>query len=215
LPDPKGVLVDNGAQSPWICGIKRVIDIVVATIALFITIPLFPLIALAIKLDSPGPVIFRQVRIGAGGQPFVIFKFRSMVQDAERRLADLIDIHNLEAPAFKLENDPRVTRVGRFLRKSSLDELPQFWNVLCGPMSLVGPRPEEEWVVALYSEEHKRRLAVKPGMTGPMQVNGRADLKLEQRLAYEVEYIEQYSLWRDFIILLKTVPVILSRRGAR
>jgi lipopolysaccharide/colanic/teichoic acid biosynthesis glycosyltransferase len=126
----------------------------------------------------------------------------------------LIDLANLEEPAFKLKDDPRVTRIGAFLRRFSLDELPQFLNVLRGDMSLVGPRPEEAWLVRLYNDHQRRRLAVRPGMTGPMQVNGRGDLTFAQRLDLELDYIEHYSLRRDIVILLKTIPVVLKGSGA-
>jgi len=216
LVRPQGGII-GGAETTISGGVywlKRVIDVFGALFSLLLTLPFWPLIALAIKLDSPGPVIFRQVRIGAKGKPFTILKFRSMVTDAEERLDDLIDLDSLESPAFKLVDDPRVTRVGRFLRRASLDELPQLWNVLLGDMSLVGPRPEEARVVDLYSAWHRRRLAVKPGITGPMQVNGRGDLSLQQRLELEIAYIENFSLGQDLKILLRTIPVVLSGRGA-
>ena len=208
-----------GARRPLIPGwkrfVKRGIDIAGALIGLAITIPLVALAALAIKLDSPGPIFFGQVRIGENGRRFRIFKLRSMVRDAERRLDDLVDLQSLgDEPSFKLSNDPRITRVGRILRRTSLDEVPQFYNVLRGDMSLVGPRPEEERVVQLYSDYHRRRLAVKPGLTGPMQVSGRGNLAFSERLQLELEYIEHYSLRRDLAILLRTVPVLLHGKGA-
>lgn len=209
-----------GARRPVIPGwkrfVKRCIDIAGALIGLAITIPFVAVAAVAIKLDTPGPIFFGQVRIGENGRPFRIFKLRSMVRDAERQLDALVDLQALgDQPAFKLTNDPRVTRVGRILRRTSLDEAPQFYNVLRGDMSLVGPRPEEERVVALYSDYHRRRLAVKPGLTGPMQVNGRGNLPFSERLQLELEYIEHYSLRRDLSILLRTVPVLLHGKGAR
>jgi lipopolysaccharide/colanic/teichoic acid biosynthesis glycosyltransferase len=168
-----------------------------------------------IAIDSPGPVLFRQLRIGRGGRQFVLYKFRTMDIDAEERLGELVNLAQLEQPAFKLADDPRVTRVGHFLRRWSLDELPQFWNVLRGEMSLVGPRPEEARIVALYSDWHRRRLAVKPGMTGPMQVQGRGDLPLDQRVKLEIEYIEEYTLRRDMRILAETIPSLIKGKGAR
>jgi lipopolysaccharide/colanic/teichoic acid biosynthesis glycosyltransferase len=195
--------------------VKRLGDIAGSLVGLAFTALLAPILALAIIIDSPGPVLFRQTRIGRGGQPFVLYKFRTMDPDAEDRLDELIDLQQLEQPAFKLADDPRVTHVGRLLRRWSLDELPQFWNVLQGEMSLVGPRPEEARVVALYSAWHRRRLAVKPGMTGPMQVRDRGDMPLDERLRLEIEYIEEYTLWRDMKILAKTLPSILKGRGAR
>lgn len=209
-----------GARRPIIPGwkrfVKRGIDIAGALVGLAITVPLVALAAAAIKLDSPGPVFFGQVRIGENGRRFRIFKLRSMVRDAERQLDGLVDLQKLrDEPAFKLVEDPRVTRVGRILRRTSLDEVPQFYNVLRGDMSLVGPRPEEERVVQLYTDYHRRRLAVKPGLTGPMQVSGRGNLSFSERLQLELEYIEHYSLRRDLTILCRTVPVLLHGKGAR
>lgn len=194
--------------------VKRLIDLAGALLLLPLIAPLMAVIALAIKLDSRGPVLFRQVRIGQKGQPFTIYKFRSMGVDAEQALAQLVDVDALAAPAFKIQNDPRVTRVGRVLRRWSLDELPQFLNVLRGDMSLVGPRPEEARMVARYTDDQRRRLAVKPGLTGPMQVNGRGDLPFDERLRLELDYIEHYSLARDVAILARTLPVVLEGAGA-
>ena len=208
-----------GARQPVIPGwkrlIKRGIDIAGALCGLAMSIPLVAIAALAIKLDSPGPVFFWQVRVGENGRTFRIAKLRTMVADAEEQLPALVDLQRLEEPAFKLPQDPRVTRVGRILRRTSLDEAPQFYNVLRGDMRLVGPRPEEERVVQLYHDHHRRRLAVKPGLTGPMQVSGRGDLSFADRLQLELDYIEHYSLWRDFAILARTLPAIIHGNGAR
>lgn len=193
---------------------KRLLDLVLGTLTLIVAALPMALIALAIRLDSRGPVFFRQTRIGQEGKPFRIIKFRTMVDGAEALLPQLVNLDALEQPAFKLRNDPRITRVGRFLRRWSLDELPQLFNVLRGEMSLVGPRPEEAALVARYSDAQRRRLAVKPGMTGPMQINGRGDLPFDQRLALELDYIEHYSLRRDLAILLRTVPAVLRGTGA-
>lgn len=207
-----------GVRQPSIDGfdglIKRAIDVVLSALALLITAPLMLLIGLLIKLDSKGPIFFTQERIGVNGKPFVMYKFRTMVPDAEKRLHDLINLDQLNEPRFKIKNDPRVTRIGRFLRKSSLDELPQFFNVLRGQMSLVGPRPEEAQIVAMYNYKQRQRLAVKPGITGPMQVNGRGDLPFHERLKLEVDYIQNYSLRRDLEFLIQTVPVVLLGKGA-
>jgi lipopolysaccharide/colanic/teichoic acid biosynthesis glycosyltransferase/glycosyltransferase involved in cell wall biosynthesis len=197
----------------YVC--KRMLDITGALVGLVVALVLGPWIALAIKLDSPGPIFFRQERIGQAGRPFTMVKFRSMDAGAEEKLASLVDIDQLPEPAFKLADDPRVTAVGRFLRRWSLDELPQFWNVLKGEMSLVGPRPEESRLVTAYNDWHRRRLAVKPGMSGPMQVNGRADLSLDARVRLEVAYIENYSLWTDLSLLWHTIPNVLGGKGAR
>ena len=194
--------------------LKRTLDVVGAVIGLLLSGPLVPVIALAIKLDSKGSVLYAQERVGEEGKVFRMYKFRSMVDGAEEMLEGLVDIENSPSPAFKLREDPRVTRVGRILRRTSLDEIPQFWNVLKGEMSLVGPRPEEVRVVRHYNDWHRRRLAVKPGMTGPMQVDGRGDLALDERVQLEIDYIGNYSLLTDVAMLLKTVPAILLGRGA-
>ena len=195
-------------------GFKRLIDVIGALVGLIVSAPLMLLIAIAIKLDSPGPVLFVQLRAGRDGKPFRMYKFRSMVTDAEARLSEVIARNRLPLPVFKIPADPRVTRVGKILRRFSLDELPQFVNVLNGEMSLVGPRPEELRIVALYSEWHRRRLAVKPGITGPMQTYGRGALSLDERVRLELAYIENYSLWKDLYFLLKTIPAVLGGRGA-
>ena len=194
--------------------IKRTFDIVVSGLGLLVTAPLFPLIALAIRLDSRGAVFFSQQRAGLDGRPFMMHKFRTMVADAEQRLDDVIRLDDLRDPVFKLSDDPRVTRVGRLLRRLSLDELPQLWNVLRGEMSIVGPRPEQVELVERYSPEHRFRLSVKPGITGPMQVFGRGDLTFHERLAVELDYIENLSLARDLRILAETVPATLKGSGA-
>jgi exopolysaccharide biosynthesis polyprenyl glycosylphosphotransferase len=194
--------------------IKRGFDVLVASAGLLVTAPLFPIIAAAIRLDSPGPVLFNQLRAGLDGRPFEMRKFRTMVADAERRLGDVVTLDDLNDPVFKLSEDPRVTRVGRLLRRLSLDELPQLWNVLRGEMSIVGPRPEQIELVERYRPEHRFRLSVKPGITGPMQVFGRGDLTFHERLAVELDYIENLSLARDLRIIAETVPVALRGSGA-
>lgn len=207
-----------GVKQPLIRGsqaiVKRSIDIIGAMIGIIIFSPLWWIIPLLIKLDSSGPVMFIQERIGENGKPFRMFKFRTMVADAESRLNEVVDLDSLDKPMFKVANDPRITRVGGILRKTSLDELPQFFNVLMGDMSLVGPRPEESKVVALYDYYQRQRLAVKPGLTGPMQVNGRGDLDFDGRLALDLDYIRNYSLTNDVELLLKTVPSVLLGKGA-
>jgi len=176
--------------------------------------PLLLAISLAILLDSGRPVLFSQRRAGKDGEPFTMLKFRTMVADAEQRLAELVDLEKLDEPAFKIPDDPRVTRSGRLLRRTSLDELPQLLNVFRGEMSLVGPRPEEEAVVALYDERQRIRLAVKPGLTGPMQVYGRGDLTFEERLAMERDYLDNLSLTGDLAILLRTPRAMVRGDGA-
>jgi len=193
---------------------KRTMDVTVSAFLLLLLSPLLALVALAVLIDSGRPVLFRQRRIGEGGRTFNVVKFRTMVADAEQRLPELVDLAELDEPAFKIRNDPRVTRIGRPLRRSSLDELPQLFNVLRGEMSLVGPRPEEEAVVALYDERQRGRLEVRPGITGPMQVYGRSDLTFEERLAMERDYLDNLSLLTDLAILLRTPRAMIRGDGA-
>jgi len=194
--------------------IKRAFDVVVSGVGLLLLALLLPFVAIAIKLDSRGPVFFSQVRAGLGGRPFRIYKFRTMRVDAEERLEDVVSLEQLEDPMFKLRDDPRVTRVGRALRRLSIDELPQLFNVFVGEMSIVGPRPEQVEIVERYSPEDRFRLTVKPGVTGPMQVFGRGELTFAERLAVELEYIENPSLARDLRIVLHTVPAVVRGTGA-
>ena len=194
--------------------LKRVFDVTVASAALLVTAPLFPLIALAIKLDSRGPILFIQRRAGLNGRPFRMYKFRTMRRDAALALPELISIDELNEPMFKFRKDPRVTRVGRILRRLSLDELPQLVNVLRGEMSIVGPRPEDVDLAERYLPEHLFRLTVKPGMTGPMQVYGRGELTFAERLAVELDYVENMSLVRDIRMLFQTFPAIVRGTGA-
>ncbi len=189
-------------------------DVAISAALLVLFSPLLAAIAIAILVDSGRPVFFRQRRAGKDGEPFTMLKFRTMVRDAEERLGELVDLTKLEQPAFKIVDDPRVTRSGRVLRRYSLDELPQLINVLRGDMSLVGPRPEEESVVALYDERQRGRLAIKPGITGPMQVYGRSDLTFEERLAMERDYLDNLSLAGDLAILLRTPSAVLRGDSA-
>jgi exopolysaccharide biosynthesis polyprenyl glycosylphosphotransferase len=193
---------------------KRAMDIVVSGLLLVAISPILALASLAILIDSGRPVFFRQRRAGKDGESFTMLKFRTMVADAEERLGELIDLSKLDEPAFKIPDDPRVTRVGKYLRRTSIDELPQLINVLRGQMSLVGPRPEEEAVVALYDERQRGRLAIKPGLTGPMQVYGRSDLTFEERLAMERDYLDNLSLLTDLQILIRTPRAIVRGEGA-
>jgi exopolysaccharide biosynthesis polyprenyl glycosylphosphotransferase len=193
---------------------KRVMDVVVSALLLLALSPLLLAVALWILLDDGRPVFFRQRRAGKDGAPFTMLKFRTMVTDAEQRLPELVDLATLDQPAFKIPDDPRVTRAGRALRRTSVDELPQLINVLRGDMSLVGPRPEEESVVALYDERQRSRLAIKPGITGPMQVYGRSDLTFEERLAMERDYLDNLSLLTDLEILLRTPRAMVRGEGA-
>jgi exopolysaccharide biosynthesis polyprenyl glycosylphosphotransferase len=194
--------------------VKRAIDVVLSALVLVVLSPLMLLIALAVKLDSRGPALFKQLRAGRRGRPFRILKFRTMCQDAEERISEVVSLENLSEPMFKVRDDPRVTRVGRFLRRTSLDELPQLINVLRGEMSLVGPRPEEVWLVERYGETERFRLEMRPGLTGPMQVHGRGELNFQERMAVEREYVENYSLRKDLKILLRTAVTMLRPKGA-
>jgi exopolysaccharide biosynthesis polyprenyl glycosylphosphotransferase len=194
--------------------LKRILDVTIAGVALIVAAPLFVVIMLAIRLSGPGQVFYVQTRVGLGGREFRMFKFRTMRADAEAVLSTLVRFDTLDEPVFKLAHDPRVTRLGRLLRRTSLDELPQLLNVLKGDMSLVGPRPEQVELVRRYKPEHRFRLMVKPGLTGPMQVFGRGRLRFEERLAVEREYIENLSLSRDLRILALTIPSVFDGRGA-
>jgi exopolysaccharide biosynthesis polyprenyl glycosylphosphotransferase len=195
-------------------GLKRAFDMGVAVSGLILASPLFVLVGLATLLDSGRPIFFRQTRAGERGRPFQMLKFRTMVRDAETMLAKLVPFEELDSPMFKLKTDPRVTRVGRLLRRTSIDELPQLINVLRGEMSIVGPRPEQLDLVDRYAPEHQFRLQIKPGITGPMQVYGRGELTFDERLAVEREYVENLSLARDLRILVMTLPAVFGRRGA-
>jgi exopolysaccharide biosynthesis polyprenyl glycosylphosphotransferase len=193
---------------------KRVVDIVGATVGLLVALPLFIGIALAIKISSGSPVLFRQVRVGRQGRLFTFMKFRTMIPGAEGMLVDLRDRNEADGPLFKMREDPRVTPVGRWLRRWSLDELPQLVNVLGGDMSLVGPRPPLPQEVGCYEDWQHGRLEVAPGITGVWQVEGRVELPFDESVRRDIFYIENWSLSYDLFILAKTVPALLSRRGA-
>jgi lipopolysaccharide/colanic/teichoic acid biosynthesis glycosyltransferase len=192
--------------------LKRGLDLIIGLPLALLTAPLFPLIALAIWLEDRGPVLYMQRRAGLHGAPFRLLKFRTMHVGADRSLEELLK--ELPEPMFKFRRDPRVTRVGRVLRRLSLDELPQLWNLLRGDMSLVGPRPEQLELVERYSPEHRFRLSVKPGLTGPMQVHGRGELTFAERLAVELDYVENLSLGRDLRILALTPVSVVRGTGA-
>jgi exopolysaccharide biosynthesis polyprenyl glycosylphosphotransferase len=194
--------------------LKRTLDVAVSLSALLLLAPVFLATALLIVIDSPGPIFFSQVRMGMGGRRFCMRKFRTMVPDAEARLAYLVSLDALSEPMFKFHDDPRVTRLGRFLRRTSVDELPQLINVLKGDMSLVGPRPEQVELVDRYTPEQCFRLSVKPGLTGPMQVYGRGFLTFEERLAVERDYVENLSVLHDLRILALTISAVITGRGA-
>ena len=214
---------------------KRISDIVIASLLVVVSLPIMALVAILIRLESAGPAVFKQIRVGVnrrrgdgcrvrrddetldrrngnlGGRPFTMFKFRSMVQEAEAMLPCLVDLGALNEPVFKLDNDPRVTRLGRILRRTSLDELPQLFNILKGDMTLVGPRPEAMNVVELYEKEHRKRLQVKPGLTGIQQITCRGTKSMQKRLKCDLYYIENRSLVMDFAILYKTIFAVIKR----
>lgn len=198
----------------WNLVLKRAMDLLLVALSLPIVLPLMALVAIAIKLDSPGPVIFKQQRVGKGGKPFTIYKFRTMVVDAEERKAELRDRNEAGDVLFKIRDDPRATRVGRILRRSSIDELPNLWNVIRGDMSWVGPRPQVPEEVAQYEEWHWRRLEVAPGITGLWQVLGRSDTSFDEAVRLDIYYAENWSPGMDLRILLQTIPAVLSGRGA-
>lgn len=194
--------------------LKRTLDVTVASAAMLASAPLMAATALAIKLESPGPIIFRQIRVGKDGEHFYCYKFRSMYIDAEQRRAELLALNESDGPVFKIKRDPRITRVGRVIRKLSIDELPQLLNVLKGEMSLVGPRPAIPSEVERYTFDQIARLRAMPGITGLQQVSGRSNLDFKRWIELDLQYIAEQSIWKDLEILLKTVPAVLSSRGA-
>ncbi len=203
------------AQDEAMLLVKRLLDLVLTLFAMPIVLPIMALIALWIKLDSPGPVLFVQTRVGLHKRPFRMYKFRSMYEDAEARMNDLEHLNEAEGPIFKIRNDPRITRAGRVLRRTSLDELPQLFNVLKGDMSLVGPRPMSLRDVMLFDRGiQRKRFSVKPGLTCLWQISGRSNLPFTRWLELDLEYIEHWSLWLDFKILLRTIPAVLRGSGA-
>ena len=193
---------------------KRLLDAVVGSLLLAAALPVIAVAALLVKMDSPGPVFHRAIRVGRGGRKFTFLKLRSMQKDAEELRGLLLHLNEAQGPAFKLQSDPRVTRVGRILRKTSLDELPQLLHVVEGHMSLVGPRPPFPEEVERYEPWMLRRLAVRPGLTCLWQISGRSDLSFEEWMRLDLEYVDRYSLAMDLRILALTVPAVLSGRGA-
>lgn len=206
--------LNTGNVSPFYRIVKRCMDIVVSTLALIASLPLLIIVASLIKLTSRGPVFYTQMRCGHNGQPFKIYKFRSMIADAEKILPKIMDFDRLKEPVFKIQNDPRVTLIGKFLRKTSIDELPQLLNVLKGDISLVGPRPEEIALVKRYDPFFRERLKVKPGVTGLQQVICRGSTSMMERMKYDLSYIKKQSLLLDIKILLKTIGVVLLQQRA-
>ncbi|HET9177640.1 MAG TPA: sugar transferase [Terriglobia bacterium] len=207
--------LSTGPLDGWPVFVKRTIDLAASTALLLVLSPLLLMTALLIKLTSPGPVLFRQKRLGLNKRQFWICKFRTMVPDAEQRIAELEDLNEVSGPVFKIKNDPRLIPVGKFLRSTSIDELPQLFNVVKGDMSLVGPRPlplrdcdglEQDW--------HRRRFSVRPGITCLWQVNGRSSIPFEKWMELDMQYIDEWSLWLDFKILAGTIPAVLKGSGA-
>jgi len=204
----------SSPQNEFALFFKRVIDLVISAVALTLLSPLFLILAVLIKLTSPGRVFYRQTRCGLGGRKFTLLKFRSMVDNADEMLPHLEDLNEVDGPVFKMRNDPRCTTVGRSMRMFSLDELPQLWNVLRGDMSLVGPRPPLPHEVEQYQGWQRRRLRIRPGLTCLWALEGRSRLEFDRWVKLDLLYIDNWSMWLDFKILLKTIPAVLSGRGA-
>jgi lipopolysaccharide/colanic/teichoic acid biosynthesis glycosyltransferase len=202
-------------SGPAALRVKHTVDRLVALVALLVLAPVLVAIAIAVRLSGPGPVFFVHERIGIDGRPFRMWKFRSMRVGTDDQLTDLLRTHGrAEEPFFKVPNDPRVTRIGHRLRRWSLDELPQLWNVALGQMSLVGPRPQVRAEVALYTSRERGRLAVRPGLTGLWQISGRSELTWQQAMRLDLYYVEKWSLLLDLRILIRTIEAVLSGRGA-
>lgn len=214
VSEPLAASAVTGVQALSLPLAKRTFDVLFATAALLAIGPFLLLILLAIVIESWGNPFFRQERVGLGGRHFNMLKLRSMYPDAESRLEQLVQLNERTGPVFKIRDDPRRTRVGRILRATSLDELPQLINVICGDMSLVGPRPALPREVVHYTRDQARRLSVTPGLTGPSQVGGRADLAWEDTVRLDIEYVENWTFWGDLVIIFKTVEAVISLRGA-
>jgi lipopolysaccharide/colanic/teichoic acid biosynthesis glycosyltransferase len=216
MVENKKVLIDEQAQNQRYVYrfFKRMLDIVASVIGLIVLSPVFLIVSLAIKAEDRGPIFYSQVRLGKGQRPFKMYKFRSMIVDADKKLEKPLKQNEVEGAMFKMKEDPRITRVGRFTRKHSLDELPQLLNVLAGDMSLVGPRPPLEREVADYSEHDKQRLIVKPGCTGLWQVTARNDVDFSGMVDLDLQYIEKSGLMFDVIILFKTIGIVFKPNGA-
>jgi exopolysaccharide biosynthesis polyprenyl glycosylphosphotransferase len=204
-------------ETSWQSVVKHIMDLVGAFVLLILFSPLFLLIAMAIKIASPGPVFFRQQRSGQNGAPFTLYKFRTMITNAEQFKHELEAMNEMSGPVFKVTNDPRITRLGKILRRYSLDELPQLFNVLRGEMSLVGPRPLPVDEVRRFNDlAHRRRLSVKPGLTCLWQISGRNQIKdFKDWVRLDLEYIDNWSLWLDLKILLRTIPAVFAATGAK
>ncbi len=207
------VVVGKTSLLGWGRVVKRSLDILGAIFGLIVLSPLFLILPVLIKLDSKGPIFVELKRVGQRGEIFNLYKFRSMVENAHEMKEKLKDLNEREGPLFKIKDDPRVTKMGKFLRKTSLDEIPQFLNVLKGDMSLVGPRPHEPGEVAKYEREHKQLLTIRPGMTGLAQISGRSELSFKEESKLDIYYIENWSIWQDMRIIIKTIPVVLLEKN--
>jgi exopolysaccharide biosynthesis polyprenyl glycosylphosphotransferase len=208
------ISVEPASFDGWRAVAKRSFDLALTLVAMVVLSPLLVLVAIAVKIDSRGPVFFRQTRVGRGGKPFKVWKFRTMFVDAEQKRAELWSANQADGPLFKVKDDPRVSRVGRWLRRHSIDELPQLLNVLRNEMSLVGPRPALPEELESWSVELHNRLRVKPGLTGMWQVSGRSDCSFAEYVRLDLYYVDNWTLITDLAIVAKTVPAILLRRGA-
>ena len=209
------IMTLRGAKKSMLAQVaKRTIDILGSSFILMFFSPMLLLISILIKLDNRGPILFKQIRCGKGGEHFTVLKFRSMRVDAEAKQKELIKKNEADGLIFKMKNDPRITKIGVILRKFSLDEFPQFFNVLKGEMSLVGPRPPIPAEVSDYNEWHMQRLSVRPGITGLWQISGRSDLSFEEMVRLDVQYANNWSIWLDIVLLLRTIPAVILQRGA-
>lgn len=208
------VTLSSAPTGPFQLALKRAMDVMLSAVLLLIALPVLLVVWIAIRLGEGGAVLFRQRRCGLNGRVFTLYKFRTMVEGAEERLEEVAHLNEMNGPVFKSSRDPRITWLGRWLRRFSLDELPQLWNVLKGDMSLVGPRPPIPEEVARYERWQRRRLAMKPGLTCLWQIRGRNEIDFEEWMRLDLEYIDNWSPWLDLKILLRTVPVVLSGRGA-
>jgi exopolysaccharide biosynthesis polyprenyl glycosylphosphotransferase len=209
------IYVEQTQRGGWRGVAKRGFDLTMAVVALVLSAPITIAAAIAIKATSPGPIIFAQERVGRDGQPFRIYKFRTMFADADARKAELAELNEADGPMFKIANDPRITKVGRLLRKLSIDEIPQFVNVLRGQMSVVGPRPALASEVEQWTDDLHDRLRVLPGITGMWQVSGRSDTTFDEYKRLDLYYVDNWSLAHDLRIILRTFAVVLAQRGAR
>lgn len=198
-------------HDPWS---RRLAERALALLALLLLLPVLVTVAVLVRATSPGPVLFRHTRVGHGGRPFSVIKFRTMHADAEQRVRELMALNTASGPLFKIRHDPRITPLGRHMRRLSLDELPQLWNVVNGTMSLVGPRPSSPDEVARFTPAELRRHSVRPGLTGLAQVSGRSDLEWDEAIALDLHYVEHRSPLLDLRIVLRTLPAVLSGRGA-